>query len=41
MPVLTSTHTVEFEVNVVIVLSTGDMITENFPITLVRPSGKE
>ncbi len=26
----------EFEVNIVIVLQTGDLITENFPIRLVR-----
>jgi hypothetical protein len=26
----------EFEVNIVMVLVTGDLITENFPITLVR-----
>jgi hypothetical protein len=27
---------VEFEVNIVIVLKTGDLIQENFPIQLVR-----
>lgn len=32
----TDNFKVEFEVNVVIVLQTGDLITENFPIKLVR-----
>eukprot|EP00040_Diaphanoeca_grandis_P014210 m.71931 g.71931 ORF g.71931 m.71931 type:complete len:296 (-) comp24407_c0_seq1:98-985(-) len=32
----TDNFKVEFEVNVVIVLSTGDLITENFPIKLLR-----
>lgn len=36
-PTLTTDNfKVEFEVNVVIVLKTGDLITENFPIQLVR-----
>lgn len=26
----------EFELNIVIVLATGDLITENFPLKLVR-----
>jgi hypothetical protein len=33
---LTDTFKVEFEINVVIVLATGDVITENFPIKLIR-----
>eukprot|EP00038_Savillea_parva_P018652 m.24781 g.24781 ORF g.24781 m.24781 type:complete len:296 (-) comp4188_c0_seq1:77-964(-) len=32
----TDNFKVEFEVNVVIVLATGDLITENFPIKLIR-----
>jgi len=32
----TDNFKVEFEVNVVIVLNTGDLITENFPIKLLR-----
>lgn len=34
----TDNFKVEFEVNVVIVLTTGDLITENFPIRLIRGS---
>eukprot|EP00041_Stephanoeca_diplocostata_P025304 m.659164 g.659164 ORF g.659164 m.659164 type:complete len:164 (-) comp22722_c0_seq1:3452-3943(-) len=32
----TDNFKVEFEVNIVIVLTTGDLITENFPIKLLR-----
>lgn len=32
----TDNFKVEFEVNIVIVLTTGDLITENFPIKLIR-----
>lgn len=33
---VTDNFKVEFELNIVIVLQTGDLITENFPIKLVR-----
>eukprot|EP00053_Salpingoeca_punica_P007542 m.68762 g.68762 ORF g.68762 m.68762 type:complete len:296 (-) comp14199_c0_seq1:179-1066(-) len=33
---LTDTFKVEFEINIVIILQTGDVITENFPIKLIR-----